>query len=53
MPSEHEKYYKALDLDIGASNEEVIKSFRELSHIWHPFNHPTKYYIIQIVDNRS
>ena len=23
MPSEHEKYYKALDLDVGFSKEEV------------------------------
>ena len=25
MPSEHEKYYKVLDLDVGASKEEVKK----------------------------
>ncbi|SVE17360.1 uncharacterized protein METZ01_LOCUS470214, partial [marine metagenome] len=39
MPSEYGKFYKILDLDVGASKEEVKKSFRELSHIWHPDNH--------------
>ena len=39
MPNEYEKFYKILDLDVGASKEEVKKSFRELSHIWHPDNH--------------
>ncbi len=42
MPSEHEKFYKILDLDVGASKEKVKKSFRELSHIWHPDNHAGK-----------
>ena len=42
MPSEYEKFYKILDLDVGASKEEVKKSFRELSHIWHPDNHAGK-----------
>ena len=42
MPSKYEKYYKVLDLDVGASKEKVKKSFRELSHIWHPDNHAGK-----------
>jgi curved DNA-binding protein CbpA len=42
MPNIHEKHYRILDLDIGASREDVKKSFRELSHIWHPDNHMGK-----------
>jgi hypothetical protein len=42
MPNKHEKYYRTLDLDVGASKEEVKKAFRELSHIWHPDNHMGK-----------
>jgi curved DNA-binding protein CbpA len=42
MSSKYEKYYKVLDLDVGASKEKVKKSFRELSHIWHPDNHAGK-----------
>ena len=42
MPNKYEKYYRTLDLDVGASKEEVKKAFRELSHIWHPDNHMGK-----------
>ena len=42
MPNKYEKYFKILDLDIGASKEDVKKAFRELSHIWHPDNHMGK-----------
>ena len=42
MPSEHEKYYKTLDLDVGASKEEVKKAWRELSQIYHPDNYARK-----------
>ncbi len=42
MPNKYEKYYRLLDLDVGASKEEVKKAFRELSHIWHPDNHMGK-----------
>ncbi len=42
MPSKYEKYYRVLDLDVGASQDEVKKAFRELSHIWHPDNHMGK-----------
>ena len=42
MPSEHEKYYKILDLDVEASKEEVQNAFKELSLIWHPDNHSDK-----------
>ena len=42
MPNKYEKYYRILDLDVGASKEDVKKAFRELSHIWHPDNHMGK-----------
>jgi DnaJ-class molecular chaperone len=42
MPNKNEKYYRILDLDVGASQDEVKKAFRELSHIWHPDNHMGK-----------
>ena len=42
MPNKYEKYFKILDLDIGASKKDVKKAFRELSHIWHPDNHMGK-----------
>jgi curved DNA-binding protein CbpA len=42
MPDEYEKYFRILDLDVGASKEGVKKAFRELSHIWHPDNHMGK-----------
>ena len=38
MPNKYEKYYRALDLDVGASKKDVKKAFRELSHIYHPDN---------------
>jgi curved DNA-binding protein CbpA len=28
MPSEYDKYYKVLDLEVGASKEEVKKAWR-------------------------
>ena len=42
MPSEYDKYYKALDLEVGASKEEVKKAWRELSQIYHPDNFARK-----------
>ena len=42
MPNKYEKYFKILDLDIGASKEDLKKAFRKLSHIWHPDNHMGK-----------
>jgi len=42
MPSEYEKFYKILDLNVGASKEEVKKSFRELSQMYHPDNYARK-----------
>jgi curved DNA-binding protein CbpA len=50
MPNKYEKYYRILDLDVGASNEDVKKAFRELSHIWHPDNHMGK---SSSVENRA
>ena len=42
MSKRYEEYYRILDLDVGASQDEVKKAFRELSHIWHPDNHMGK-----------
>ena len=42
MANKYEKYFRILDLDNGASKEDVKKAFRELSHIWHPDNHMGK-----------
>jgi DnaJ-class molecular chaperone len=42
MPSEYDKYYKVLDLEVGASKEEVKKAWRELSQIYHPDNYARK-----------
>ena len=42
MPDKNDKNYRTLDLEPGASKEEVKKAFRELSHIWHPDNHMGK-----------
>ena len=39
MEDKIKKLYKLLDLEHGASIENVKKAFRELSHIWHPDNH--------------
>ena len=42
MEDKIKKLYKLLDLEPGASIENVKKAFRELSHIWHPDNHVKK-----------
>ena len=42
MPSEYKKYYKVLDLDVGASKEQVKMAFRELSQMYHPDNYARK-----------
>jgi curved DNA-binding protein CbpA len=42
MSSKYEKYYKVLDLDVGASKEEVKMAFRELSQMYHPDNYSRK-----------
>jgi uncharacterized membrane protein YgdD (TMEM256/DUF423 family) len=42
MEDNIKKLYKLLDLEPGASIENVKKAFRELSHIWHPDNHVKK-----------
>ncbi len=42
MEDKIKKLYKLLDLEPGASIENVKKAFRELSHIWHPDNHFNK-----------
>jgi curved DNA-binding protein CbpA len=39
MEDKIRKLYKLLDLEPGASIENVKRAFRELSHIWHPDNH--------------
>ncbi|MBF0196298.1 MAG: DnaJ domain-containing protein [Planctomycetes bacterium] len=38
-----EKYLSILDLNIGASADDLKKAFRELSFIWHPDRHPAEY----------
>lgn len=50
MSKRYEEYYRILDLDVGASQDEVKKAFRELSHIWHPDNHMGK---SSSVENRA
>ena len=42
MSSKYEKYYKVLDLDVGASKEQVKMAFRELSQMYHPDNYARK-----------
>ena len=42
MLNEYDKYFEILELENGASKEEIKKTFRELSHIWHPDNHMGK-----------
>ena len=42
MPNKYEKYFRILDLDIGASKADVKKAFRELSQVWHPDNYMRK-----------
>ena len=39
MEDKIKKLYKLLDLEPGASIENVKRAFKELSHIWHPDNH--------------
>jgi DnaJ-class molecular chaperone len=39
MEDKIKKHYKLLDLEAGASIENVKRAFKELSQIWHPDIH--------------
>lgn len=40
MNEPHEKYYRVLELEPGATLEEIKDAFRTLSRVWHPDRHP-------------